>query len=112
MKVKIVKCSSDEYWYFDRIGEIVEVQEVPRFIEYTNKCVYSLKHKSYLCIDLADTVIVVDEVIPPSTTKEWLHNRQEELRDYVVRCLENGQEIDKSITKEYYVNQNRLMEIG
>jgi len=49
--------------------------------------------------------------VKPISTVQWLYSRQDELQTYVIDCLENGVEIDKSISLEFYKNQQRILEI-
>jgi hypothetical protein len=48
MKIKIIKCSSDNYWYKDYIGEIFNVleSESKAFkVEYKSICDYFVQHE-------------------------------------------------------------------
>lgn len=113
MRVKIIKCSLSTYWYSECIGQEFEVYEKKPHA-MNNFQVYNLKHDPIYFIRASDVIEVVksEQVLTtPINTLEWLQARQDELQNYVIQCMENGDEIDKRVTKEYYVNQKRIAEI-
>lgn len=113
MRVKIIKCRVGSYWYADKIGFEFEVEEPE--LQYSSGFVsYKLKAQPtwYIRVDDAE-VVEPKQVLPtPESTLEWLQARQNELQNYVIQCMEYGDEIDKRVTKEYYVNQKRIAEIA
>lgn len=113
MKVKIVKALSDILWYSNKIGEVFEVEQNDHADHYFDDFGYYTKNHSggraYLKTE--DVEVVEYSKSTPISTLEWLYSRQDELQAYVIDCLERGVEIDKSTSKEYYRNQQRILEI-
>ena len=112
MKVKVVKCSNSTYWYSEHVGEEFEVKEaVPH--PMNGYSVYYLADDPSWFIRVIDSEIIKTKpILPiPESTLEWLQSRQKELQDYVIQCMEYGDEIRKDITQEYCRNQQRILEI-
>jgi len=113
MKVKVTTCSNSTYWYSDMIGEEFEVTEAYSH-SFNGYYVFNLRDDPRCFIRVEDTIIVKDStpILPiPESTLKWLQARQKELQDYVIQCMEYGDEIRKGITSEYYRNQQRILEI-
>ena len=122
MKVKIVKCSSDSYWYKNRIGDDFKVEH------YNNENYRAINIDGLFLLLKSDCEIIEDKVkqsITPSHYKEELSIYKiaeiYELNSYefdiikrVMRCRKKGQflqDIDKTIhllelyKKEYETKQ-------
>ena len=112
MKVKIVKCSGDSYWYKNRIGEEFEV-ELDSEDRYKTKEIQIMGAVASF-IQVSDCEIIEDEVkqsTTPAHYKEELSiykiSEIYELNSYefdiikrVMRCRKKGQfvqDIDKTI---------------
>ena len=105
MKVRVVKCSNHNAWYNNSIGCTFEVTGKSRPVG--NSKGYYLVFPVGWWINEKDAV----EASIPESTLEWLQSRQKELQDYVIQCMEYGDEIRKDVTSEYHRNQQRILEI-
>ena len=116
MKVKIIKASHNILWYANKIGEFFEAElndsSDSYFDDYGFYTQNNYGRRAYFKTE--DVRIVEDskQILPiPESTLEWLQARQKELQDYVIQCMEHGDEIRKDITQEYCRNQQRILEI-
>lgn len=75
MKVKIVKCSNEAYWYKNLIGMTVEVENIPEYYRHVDSWSFMINDDYN-----SGNYIVVSDCIPYEEQKQSQTNYEEEIK--------------------------------
>jgi hypothetical protein len=110
MRVKITGARLKTYWYYERIGDILTVEESSDVFPESYRVLGTADH---IHRDDCEIVQEVAKKPPLGLRPEFivLEHRQKEIQEAVVHYMEAGLAIPSAWTSEYYRNNSRLLEI-